>query len=768
MQKEIIINAEKNQTRIALIENGELVELYIEDPDNERTLGDIYLGRVRRTMSSIQAAFIDIGQKQDAFLHFSDLADNLPEWLEFLEQESPSVQKSAERHAPPSGNSRLSQRRRPRGQRSTTGPDDEDLEVTSLDDVADDPMDVEPHDDIDAAPHEGDEEHEEEKPRARVDMKSRGRRRSAQQRARHRTEKQEQTRGRRRDTRAQVDENAPLSEANLAVDEADALVAPDSNGDAFEPVDDRADAPEAREGREPREAREGREGREPREEREGREGREPRERRDQNEGRESRGRSGRNGRGSRDDRQPAEKRVLSPEAHLRRDRHILVKIVKEPISAKGSRVSTDISLAGRFLVLVPLANYVAVSKKIFSYKERRRLRALAKSLLPEGFGVIVRTVAEGKKAKELDTDLRLLLDKWRKIEKKLQGSPVAPMVVHEDVNMASSVIRDLFSDDYDRILIDDPKLYRNVKNYVQAIAPHMVPAVQQHKGKRHIFQEARIAREVQQAFESRVDLPSGGYLFIEHTEAMHVVDVNSGRAGRGLSQEDNSLKVDLEAVQAITRQVRLRDLGGIIVVDFIDLRLDRNRKKVYNELRKAFRKDRAVTKVLPMSDFGLIEITRQRLRPSITKTFAPSAGAITILGEAEATAMPVAPAAIIASSDRGLEMEPALDRDDSVPLDVQTFLEKVDRWIQKFKEKKEGSTVHLLVHPFTAAYLTHSFPSIRLGWFFKHFIRVHIRGDEKMAPFRYRFVDPETGKPFRNDRRRGKKRVEESGPEVVD
>ncbi|MDZ4699152.1 MAG: Rne/Rng family ribonuclease [Rhodothermales bacterium] len=438
------------------------------------------------------------------------------------------------------------------------------------------------------------------------------------------------------------------------------------------------------------------------------------------------------------------------------------------MSAKGSRVSTDISLAGRFLVLVPLANYVAVSKKIFSYKERRRLRALAKSLLPEGFGVIVRTVAEGKKAKELDTDLRLLLDKWRKIEKKLQGSPAAPIVVHEDVNMASSVIRDLFSDDYDRILIDDPKLYRNVKNYVQAIAPHMVPAVQQHKGKRHIFQEARIAREVQQAFESRIELPSGGYLFIEHTEAMHVVDVNSGRAGRGLSQEDNSLKVDLEAVQAITRQVRLRDLGGIIVVDFIDLRLDRNRKKVYNELRKAFRQDRAVTKVLPMSDFGLIEITRQRLRPSITKTFAPSAGAITIVGDAEPAQMPVAPDALVAPLDHGLELATVLDREDPVPMDIQTFLEKVDRWIQKFKEKKEGSTVHLLVHPFTAAYLTHNFPSIRLGWFFKYFIRVHIRGDEKMAPFRYRFVDPETGKPFRNDRRRGKKRSEESGPEVVD
>jgi ribonuclease G len=425
---------------------------------------------------------------------------------------------------------------------------------------------------------------------------------------------------------------------------------------------------------------------------------------------------------------------------------------------------------------------VAVSKKIYSYKERRRLRALAKSLLPEGFGVIVRTVAEGKKAKELDTDLRLLLDKWRKLEKRLQGSPNPPLIVHEDVNMASSVIRDLFSDDYDRILIDDPKLHRNVKNYVQAIAPHMAPAVHLHKGKKHVFQEARIAREVQQAFESRVDLPSGGYLFIEHTEAMYVIDVNSGRAGRGLSQEDNSLKVDLEAVQVIARQIRLRDLGGIIVVDFIDIRLDKNRKKVFNELRRAFRKDRAVTKVLPMSDFGLVEITRQRLRPSITKTFAPSAGMVGPAAEPGASPLPLT----------GLESaDPAgqIERDNLLPMDVASFVEKVERWIKKYREKKQGGGVWLHVHPFTAAYLTRGWPSIQWRWRFTYWINLRVVADEKMAPFRYRFVDPSTGKPFRNDRRRGGRRrgevrrggeradderiddtphVEESGPAIVD
>jgi ribonuclease G len=213
--------------------------------------------------------------------------------------------------------------------------------------------------------------------------------------------------------------------------------------------------------------------------------------------------------------------------------------------------------------------------------------------VPEGFGVIVRTVADGKNAKTLDTDLNLLLEKWRKLEKQLANKPNPPLAVHQDVNMVSSVMRDLFTDDYDRVLIDDEKLYRNIKNYIQAIAPQMVKAVQLHKNKRHVFESARIGSEIQEAFEGRVNLPSGGYLFIEHTEAMHVIDVNSGRSGRGLSQEENSLRVNLEAARAIAKQIRLRDLGGIIVIDFIDLRDERNKRKVYDELKKEFRKERS-------------------------------------------------------------------------------------------------------------------------------------------------------------------------------
>jgi Rne/Rng family ribonuclease len=320
-------------------------------------------------------------------------------------------------------------------------------------------------------------------------------------------------------------------------------------------------------------------------------------------------------------RAPGARRVPIPsnEQLLRRGGNVIVKITKEPISAKGSRVSTDISLAGRFLVLVPAADYVAVSKKIESAKERRRLRTLAQSLKPDNCGVIVRTVAEGRDAKSLDTDLRLLIDKWRQIEARLDGGRAkAPVLLYEDVNMVSSIIRDLFSEDFDRILVDDPKTFRNVQAYVQAVAPDMADKVELHRGTTPAFRAAGIDKQVEEAFSRRVNLKSGGYLFIETTEAMHVVDVNSGRAGRGKSQKENMIAVNVEAAREVAKQLRLRDLGGIIVVDFIDLRLESDRRKVTNVLTEAFAKDRAVTKLLPMSDFGLVQITRQRLRPSIT------------------------------------------------------------------------------------------------------------------------------------------------------
>lgn len=510
MSKEIIINAQKEQTRIAILEDKELVELYIEDPENVRTIGDIYLGRVRKLMPSIQAAFIDIGQKQDAFLHFSDVSENYPKFLAMLGESSPNSKK---------------------------------------------------------LPLPGDKNY----------------------------------------------------------------------------------------------------------------------------------RSNKNSNGS----------VRSSE-YLREGQKILVQITKEPISDKGSRVSTDISLAGRFLVLVPHGDYVAVSRKITSSKEKKRLRTLANSLVPDGFGLIVRTVAEDRDAKALDMDLNFLRKKWAETEDKLKEKPQPPVSLYQDVSMVSSVIRDLFSEDFDRVLIDDHRLHQEILRYVKAVAPQMASAIRLHHTSEPIYQAVGIEKEVREAFQGRVNMPSGGYLYIEHTEAMHVVDVNSGRSDKGKTQEQNSLRVNLEAARTVAKHLRLRDLGGIIVVDFIDLKSRKNRKKVYDALKKAFKRDRAVTKVLPMSDFGLVQITRQRLRPSVTyRTDAPPA-------PAEATPMH----------------------------DTSETLEALDQWIAVYAERSKARTVTLEVHPFTAAYLTDQTPNYLVRWLMRYMVRVRLQANESINPLAFRFKEP--------------------------
>ncbi|MDX1420421.1 MAG: Rne/Rng family ribonuclease [Rubricoccaceae bacterium] len=436
-----------------------------------------------------------------------------------------------------------------------------------------------------------------------------------------------------------------------------------------------------------------------------------------------------------------------PEELLRRDGRILVKVTKEPISAKGSRVSTDISLAGRFLVLVPAADYVAVSKKIESARERRRLKTLATSLRPDGFGIIVRTVAEDRDAKTLDTDLQLLLQKWRKIETQLAGPSDQPQLLYEDVNMVSSIIRDLFTEDYDRILVDDPKLHKNVKAYVQAVAPHMADRVQLHRSNTPVFRSAGLEKAVEQVFSTRVPLPSGGYLFIEHTEAMHVVDVNSGRAGRGKSQAENLLAVNLEAARAVAKQLRLRDLGGIIVVDFIDMRSESARRKVYQALKDEFRKDRAVTKLLPMSDFGLVEITRQRLRPSIT---AQTNGDSESDARDPAAAMAAAGASEIPQPERDFGPQ-RLDE----PTTTDEVVERIGVWLKHYRDevpaKYRDRPIVVRVHPLLAAYLRRGFPSPLTRWRFRlRGLRFSLETEPTLHPLEFEARDEKSGKPLRN------------------
>ena len=370
-------------------------------------------------------------------------------------------------------------------------------------------------------------------------------------------------------------------------------------------------------------------------------------------------------------------------------------------------------------MLVPFGDYVAVSKKIWSARERKRLQTLGRSLLPEGFGLIIRTVASGKDAKTLHADMSLLVQKWERIKVKLESKPSPPKPLHQDVSMVSSVIRDLFTDDYERILIDDQRLFRSVQTYIRAVAPDMLPAVERHDGRSPVFGAVGIEGAIVEAFSSRVDLPSGGYLIIEHTEAMHVIDVNSGRS-TGESQEENSLKVDLEAASAIAHQLRLRDLGGIIVVDFIDLREDRNRSKVVNRMKQEFRKDRAVTKVLPMSDFGLIQITRQRLRPSITTDEAAREAELATVSDERA----------VSSSKATQARRPS----------VELLVSRLDRDLASLRKSGNRGHVKLRVHPFFAAYLTKGFPNKLSRLWLKHRFKVEIEEDESQSAITYDLI----------------------------
>lgn len=298
---------------------------------------------------------------------------------------------------------------------------------------------------------------------------------------------------------------------------------------------------------------------------------------------------------------------------------VLVQILKEPISAKGPRLSCEISLPGRFVVMTPFNNVVAISRKIHSADERKRLQKIVESIKPKNFGVIVRTAAEGKNTAELHTDLIELATMWKSIQENLKGS-VAPKIILNEQDKATSILRDLLSDSFQGIVVNDKKLLNETKDYISRIAPEQEKIVSYHNGNNSLFDQYGITKQVKASFGKTVNLKSGAYLIIEHTEALHVVDVNSGTRSAEHGQEQNALITNLEAAEEIARQMRLRDLGGIIIIDFIDMKMADNKKKVLEELEKYMANDRARHTVLPISKFGLLQITRQRLRPEINIT----------------------------------------------------------------------------------------------------------------------------------------------------
>ena len=392
---------------------------------------------------------------------------------------------------------------------------------------------------------------------------------------------------------------------------------------------------------------------------------------------------------------------------LKSNQSILVQIVKEPISTKGPRISSELSIAGRYIVLVPFSDRVSISQKIESKEEKDRLKRLITSIKPKGFGVIIRTVAEGKKVAELDRDLQNLVDRWNAMCKKLRGAH-HPSKVLSELNRGASILRDIFNDSFSAINIDDENLYLQIKDYVQEIAPKQESIVKLYDSKVPIFEKFGIERQIKTSFGKTVSSSKGTYLVIEHTEAMHVIDVNSGnRSNKLKSQEETALEVNLIAASEVARQLRLRDMGGIIVIDFIDMNQAANRKKLYNHLRDEMKDDRAKHKILPPSKFGLVQITRQRVRPEMnikTREENPNPGEE---GEIEA------PIVV-----------------------VQRITEDLERIF-----KKDYKKITLNTHPFIAAFLTKGFPSVRTKWFMKHKKWVNIQPRDAYTYLEYHFLD---------------------------
>jgi len=294
---------------------------------------------------------------------------------------------------------------------------------------------------------------------------------------------------------------------------------------------------------------------------------------------------------------------------------ILVQIAKEPISTKGPRISTEISFPGRFIVLLPFSNKISISQKIKDKDERSRLKRLILSIKPKNFGVIIRTVAENQKVAELDLDLKNLVSKWDRIIKKLPNS-VAPKKVLSELDRTTTLLRDVVNESFNSIYLSDKVLYEETKLFIKTYSPGKEDIVKRHVSKKPIFEYFGIDKQIKSSFGKTVTIKSGVYLIIEHTEAMHVIDVNSGhRVNKENSQEQNALITNLESATEIARQLRLRDMGGIIVVDFIDMREAKNRRALYTRLKEEMDKDRAKHTILPPSKFGLVQITRQRVRP---------------------------------------------------------------------------------------------------------------------------------------------------------
>ena len=394
---------------------------------------------------------------------------------------------------------------------------------------------------------------------------------------------------------------------------------------------------------------------------------------------------------------------------FKRRQTVLAQVLKEPISTKGPRLSCEITIPGRYLVITPFNETVAVSKKISTSEERKRLQLLVESIRPKNFGVIIRTAAEGKGVGDLLEEIELLSKKWKTIYDAAKNAK-APAKLLSEVDKTTGLLRDLLTPDFSKIVVDDKDLFETVRAYVSDVAPKKVNIVQLHKGNKPVFDAHGITKQIKSSFGKTATMSSGAYIVIEHTEAMHTIDVNSGNKMPSQNQAEAVFKINLESAEEIARQMRLRDIGGIIVVDFIDMRDADHRKKLVTAMRKAMKNDRAQHTILPLSKFGLMQITRQRVRPEVKITTAEKCPTCNGTGKVNATIL---------------------------------LTDEIERALNFIMKSRPKAKLKLKVHPFIAAYLKRGLPSLQMKWYLKHYRWLQIQEDNDFPVTSFKFYDGE-------------------------
>ena len=386
--------------------------------------------------------------------------------------------------------------------------------------------------------------------------------------------------------------------------------------------------------------------------------------------------------------------------YLQVGQQIMVQVAKEAISTKGPRLTSDISLAGRNVVLVPFSSKVFLSQKIRSADEKKRLKRIAAAVLPKNFGVIIRTAAMEAKDEDIEHDIQTQIDRWRKTVAAIRRS-TAPAQLMSEMSRANTIIRDSLNGSFSQIVVDDEALYNEIRNYVKVIDPEMVKIVKLYKGTVPIFDNFDISKQIKSLFAKYVSLKRGAYLIIEHTEAMNVIDVNSGNRTKAEdNQEQTAMDVNLAAAKEIARQLRLRDLGGIVIIDFIDLHKAQNKQALYDEMVRLMATDKAKHTVLPLTKFGLMQITRQRVRPVAVESVSDVCPTCNGTGKIEPTVV--------------------LDK-------------KIENQISFLTQDRGHKYIKLVVSPYVASFLKKGLWSLRRRWEWKYKVRIRIAEDQSIG-----------------------------------